>query len=85
MKVIDILKQAGFKFSLRQWPSISTRQLQALGITPTMLWAEFGKACLEQTSIGNRPRIGFMMTTINSARPLYLKNVPTKIGPCQLI
>jgi len=73
MKAIDILKKAGFKFNRKDWPTVSVQQIKALGITPAMLWAEFGKASLHQTSIGSRPRIGFMMNTGNSASPLYLK------------
>jgi len=67
MTIIEKLKNAGYKFSKKNWPTIHREEIKALGITPGDLEREFRPATLSQT-MGPHYCIGFFLQCGKNAR-----------------
>ncbi len=73
MTIIEKLKNAGYKFSKKNWPIIHREEIKSLGITPGDLNREFRAATIHQTMGPNWCFGFFLQCGKNARRPLAVR------------
>lgn len=63
------LKRAGHKFAKKNWPTLSSKEFERLGIPREEIWQNTHSATLSET-MGPNWKFGFMLKVGRSARPV---------------